>query len=258
MYATLQYSLEGAIATITLNRPERKNALSADMVNELLYAVEGTDNDINVRVVILAAAGKVFSAGGDLGQMGSGGVVGGELPLKGDYSDLLLALVRAKKPVIAQIQGHAMGGGLGLVAASTLAVASNDALLGTPELNVGLWPMMIMAVLARSMPRKSLLEMMLFAQKLSAADALRVGLVNRVVAPERLEAEVNGMAEALAAKSPTAVQRGLAAYGALGDRTLADALPWLRDELYSMLATEDAREGLMAFMEKRAPRWTGR
>ena len=162
------------------------------------------------------------------------------------------------KPVIARVHGAAMGGGLGLVAASTLAVASHDAQLGTPEVNVGLFPMMIMAVLARTLPRRALLEMMLLGQKLSADEAARLGIVNRVVPGERLEGEVRSMAEQLAQKSPTATRRGLAAYAKMGDMTLEAALPWLRDELYSLLATDDAREGLMAFMEKRAPRWTGR
>jgi enoyl-CoA hydratase/carnithine racemase len=258
MYSTIQYLLEGHVATITLNRPDRKNAIGPEMVNELLYVLEGAAHDPTVRVVVLAAAGRTFSAGGDLGQMAGGPTTAGSLPVKGDYSDLLLALVRMRKPVVAKVQGAAMGGGLGLVAASTLAIASTDAQLGTPEVNVGLFPMMIMAVLARTMPRRALLELMLLGQKLSAEEAVRAGLLNRAVAPERLDSEVRTLAEQLAQKSPTAVTRGLAAYGTLGDLALEEALPKLRDELYALLATEDAREGLMAFMEKRAPRWTGR
>lgn len=258
MYTTIQYTVEGPIATITLNRPERKNAIGPEMVNELLYALESATNTPTVRVVVLAAAGKAFSAGGDLGQMAAGGSSPGALPVKGDFSDLLLTLVRMNKPVIARVQGAAMGGGLGLVAACPFAIASSNAQLGTPEVNVGLFPMMIMPVLARTMPRRALLEMMLLGAKLSADEAAQLGLVNRVVPPERLDAEVRSLAEQLAQKSPTAIARGLAAYGKMGDLTLAEALPWLRDELYALLTTEDAREGLMAFMEKRAPRWTGR
>ena len=258
MYQTIHYATEGLIATITLNRPERKNALNGEMVNELLYALDAALVDIKVHAIVIAANGKAFSAGGDLGQMSGGNASGAELPMKGDYSDLLLALTRATKPVIAKVQGAAMGGVFGLVAACSLAVMSTDAQLGTPEINVGLWPMMIMALLARTMPRRPLLEMMLLAQKLSAEDALRLSLVNRVVPPERLEIEVKTMAEQLAQKSPTAITRGLTAYAKMGDMALAEALPWLRDQLYELLATEDAREGLMAFMEKRAPRWTGR
>lgn len=262
MYQTIQYTAEGHVGTITLNRPDRKNAIGPEMINELLYALEAASNDPNVRVLVLAAAGKTFSAGGDLGQMaGTAALSVGaqhELPTRGDYADLLLTLVRMHKPVIARVQGPAMGGGLGLVAASAFAIASSDAQLGTPEINVGLFPMMIMAVLARTMPRRALLEMMLLGSKLPAEEAARVGLVNRVVPPERLDAEVKALAEQLAQKSPTALARGLAAYGRMGDMTMAEALPWLRDQLYELLGTEDAREGLMAFIEKRTPRWTGR
>jgi enoyl-CoA hydratase/carnithine racemase len=258
MYQTIQYATDALVATITLNRPERKNALSSEMVNELLYALEGAMRDENVRVVVIGANGKAFSAGGDLGQMSGGGGPASELPVKGDYADLLLALARAIKPVVAKVNGPAMGGGFGLVTACTMAVMSSDAQLGTPEINVGLWPMMIMAILARTMPRRPLLEMMLLAQKLSADDALRLGLVNRVVPADRLDVETKALADQLAQKSPTALARGLAAYATMGDLSLAESLPWLRDQLYELLGTEDAREGLMAFMEKRAPRWTGR
>jgi enoyl-CoA hydratase/carnithine racemase len=260
MYNTIQYATEGPVATVTLNRPERKNAIGPEMVNELLYALDAASRDEGIRVVVLGANGKTFSAGGDLGQMAAGGAggAGGALPNRGDYADLLLALVKMTKPVVARVQGHAMGGGLGLVAASAMAIASTDAQLGTPEVNVGLFPMMIMAVLARTIPRRALLEMMLLGARIDAAEAERIGLVNRAVAPERLEAEVHRVVGELAQKSPTALARGLAAYGRMGDMALDAALPMLRDELYALLATEDAREGLMAFMEKRAPRWTGR
>lgn len=263
MFQTLGYSTEalpagGAVATITLNRPDRRNAIGPEMVNELLYALEAAGREPAVRVIVLAAAGKTFSAGGDLGQM-SGGVAGpGVLPVKGDYADLLLAMVRSPRPIVARVQGAALGGGLGLVAASHFAVAATDAQLGTPEVNVGIFPMMIMAVLARTIPRRQLLEMMLLGAKLSADEAARIGLVNRTVTPERLDAEVRTLVESLGARSPTAIERGLAAYARQGDMALDAALPMLRDALYDLVATEDAREGLMAFMEKRAPRWTGR
>src|SRR5687767_6481310 len=135
MYQTIQYTSEGHVGTITLNKPDRKNAIGPEMVNELLYALEAAQHDANVRVVVLAASGKAFSAGGDLSQMAGQGAPGAEgaLPVKGDYADLLLALVNHPKPVIARVHGPAMGGGLGLVAASAFAIASTDAQLGTPE-----------------------------------------------------------------------------------------------------------------------------
>jgi enoyl-CoA hydratase/carnithine racemase len=151
-----------------------------------------------------------------------------------------------------------MGGGLGLVAASTFAVASTEAKLGTPEIDVGLFPMMAMAVLARVMPRRRLVEMMLFAEKLGAEEAARVGLVNRAVPPAELDAAVKAITDAVASKSPVTVRLGLRAFAAQDDLDLERALPLLRGRLAECLSTDDAREGLMAFLEKRPPKWTGK
>lgn len=242
--------------TITLNRPERRNAIGPQMVNELLWALADADADADVRSVVVTGAGKAFCAGGDFQQMTSGADAD-ELPPKGDYADLLLAMTRFPKPIVARVNGHAMGGGLGLVAASTFVVAATEAELGTPEINVGLFPMMIMAVLARVVPRRRLLEMMLFGERLSADEAARVGLVSRVVASAELDAAVATLAEKIASKSPGTIRRGLAAFAEQDDLDLAAALPLLRRRLAEVLATDDAREGLLAFLEKRAPHWTG-
>jgi enoyl-CoA hydratase/carnithine racemase len=182
---------------------------------------------------------------------------GGETTTRpGDYTDLLQALWHAKKPVVAKVNGHALGGGLGLVAACTLAVASDTALLGTPEVDVGLFPMMIMAVLSRLVPRRRLVEMMLLGQKLSAAEAKSYGLLNQVVPLDGLDQAVQTIVDALASKSQSTLKLGLEALVAHDELSLGDALPMLRDRLAACLATDDAREGLTAFLEKRAPRWT--
>ncbi len=258
MFHTIQVATEANVTTITLHRPARKNAISPQMVNELLYALEAARSDLAVRAVVLTGSGEVFCSGGDLGQMAGAGAEQSELPPRGDYADLLLELVSMPKPVVARVRGAAKGGGLGLVAASHFAIAASDAVFGTPELNVGLFPMMIMAVLARTMPKRQLLEMMLTTANVSAHDAAAWGIVTRSVPAEHLDREVKSLADNLASRSPTAIGRGLAAYAKMGDMALADALPMLRDELYSLLGTDDAREGLMAFMEKRQPRWSGR
>ncbi len=256
-FHTIVVERAGATTTFTLNRPERRNAIGPQMVNELLHALRDAHADPETRVVVLTGAGNAFSAGGDFAQMTSG-ADGDELPILGDYADLLLALSRAEKPVIAAVQGHAMGGGLGLVAASTFAIASHDAKLGTPEVDVGLFPMMIMAVLARAVPRKRLLEMMLLGERLSADEAARVGIVTRAVGADVFQDEVRALADKLASKSPAALRLGLAAWAKQEDMDLEAALHFLRGELGKCLATDDAREGLTAFLEKRKPAFTGK
>lgn len=249
---------EHGVATITLNVPERKNPIGPLMVNELLHALDDARDDASVRVVVLTGAGAAFCAGGDLKQMSRGDGDGPPLAQKGDYTDLLLRFPKLGKPTIARIPGVAMGGGLGLVASCDFAIACESAVLGTPEVKRGLFPMMIMAVLSRVVSRRRLLEMMLLGDKLTAAQAAELELITRAVPDDQLDAEVASLARRLAAQSPTALRMGLAAYHWQADRTLEEALPYLQGQLGAILGTEDAREGLMAFMEKREPRWTGR
>ncbi|HEX4337928.1 MAG TPA: enoyl-CoA hydratase-related protein [Polyangiaceae bacterium] len=255
-YESIVVVAHGGVCRITLNRPDRRNALGPVMVNELLWALEDATNDEAVRSIVITGAGKAFCAGGDFSQMAGGDAP--KLPPKGAFDDLLLALVGATKPVVARVNGAAMGGGLGIVAASTFAVASTDAKLGTPEIGVGLFPFMILAVLERVVPRRRLVEMLLTGEKLDADEAARVGLVNRAVAPEALDAAVDGYTASIASRSPLTVRLGLEAMRDTADLSLKEKLPVLSARLSSCLSTDDAREGLMAFLEKRPPRWTGR
>ena len=258
-YRAILVSSENGVATLTLNRPERKNPLGPEMVNELWWALDDAKNDEGVRVVVITGAGAAFSAGGDLKQMGGGSGDGAEpLPHKGGYPDLLVALTKLGKPSIARIPGVAMGGGLGIVAACDFAIACESAKLGTPEIKRGLFPMMIMAVLRRVVSRRRLMEMMLVGETIDARTAERFELVSKVVPDAELDAAVAELAGKLAAQSPTAMRLGLAAWHAQADLDLEHALPMLEQKLFEILGTEDAREGLMAFVEKRTPKWTGR
>lgn len=258
-YRAITVRAEGGVATLTLNRPERKNPLGPEMVNELCWALEDARVDPDVRVVVVTGAGTAFSAGGDLKQMSGGGGEGGEpLPHKGGYPDFLVGLRKLGKPTIARIPGVAMGGGLGIVAACDFAIACESATFGTPEIQRGLFPMMIMAVLRRVVSQRRLMEMMLVGEKMDARTAERIELVSKVVPDAELDAAVATLAQKLAAQSPTAMRLGLAAWHAQADLDLERALPMLEQKLFEILGTEDAREGLMAFVEKRAPKWTGR
>jgi enoyl-CoA hydratase/carnithine racemase len=256
-YSKILVRRDGHVATVTLNNPERKNALSPAMVNELLWALDDARDDAEVRVVVLTGAGQAFSAGADLSQMGQapGGPV---LAARGDYADLLLRFTRLGKPVIARVPGPALGGGLGLVASADFAVACESAVLGTPEIHRGIFPMQIMAVLERLVPRRKLMELMLLGEKLGAAQALELGLLTRVVPDESLDVAVNTLAQELARRSPTAMRMGLRAFHEQSGKPLEQALPFLRDQLVAVLTSEDAREGLRAFAEKREPKWTGK
>jgi enoyl-CoA hydratase/carnithine racemase len=255
-YARIRVSREGAVETITLAYPQRGNAIGPQMIGELLAALAAARAAAEVRAIVLTGEGKAFCVGGDFSQMAAPGE-GPRDPGSSDFGELLLALARSDKPVIARVNGDAMGGGLGLVAASTFAIASAEAKLGTPEVDVGIFPMMIMAMLTRNVPRRRLLEMMLLGQRLDADEAVRVGLVNRTASPAALDAEVRALTDAIAAKSPLALRLGLRAFAAQDDLDLERAIPLLRERLAECLATDDAREGLTAFLEKRAPRWRG-
>jgi enoyl-CoA hydratase/carnithine racemase len=246
----------GAV-TIKLNNPARRNAIGPRMVNELLYAIDEANADADARSLVITGEGSAFCAGGDFAQM-TGGADADALPHKGDYADLMMAMDRSAKPIIARVNGAAMGGGLGLVAAAHFAIGSLEARLGTPEIDVGLFPMMIMAVLRRHVPRRRLVQMMLFGEKLDADEAVRVGLLQRAVPAAELDAAVAEVTARIAEKSPLTVRLGLEAMAAQDDLSLEDALPLLRERLGACLATEDAREGLMAFLEKRKPEWRGK
>lgn len=263
-YQRIHVTRQGHRERITLAYPKRRNAIGPQMTNELLYALEDAVADDEVRVIVLTGEGNVFSAGGDFAQMPLAGdsvrppPLGEVLPPKGDYADLLLALVRCEKPVIARVNGHALGGGLGLVAACTFSVALKNAQLGTPEVNAGLFPMMVMSLLARCIPRRRLLEMMVLGEKIDAREAADFGLVGQCVEPGELDETIRSIEHAILKKSPLAIRLGLRAFAAQDDVELSRALPMMRERFSEILSTDDAREGLVAFLEKREPVWQGR
>lgn len=256
-YKTLLIAVDAGVATVTLNRPERRNAIGAQMTNELLYALEDSAADDAVRCTVLTGAGSAFCAGADLGQL-SGDADALELPPKGGYDELLRMMVRTTKPIVARVNGAALGGGLGLVAASTIAIASSEAQLGAPEVKLGLFPFMIYAVLERVMPHRRLVEMLLSGERLSAEDAAQAGLVNRAVPKAELDAAVKAVTDRISAASPITLRLGLTAMSEVDGLPFEEKLPILARRLVDCLATQDAREGLTAFLEKREPKWTGR
>jgi len=257
-YATILYDESAVpVARITLNQPERRNPIGPLMNGELVHALGRAQANGDVRVILLTGAGKVFCAGGDLAQMAGQQIAEGQAR-PATLVELFTTMHALHKPIVAMVNGHALAGGLGLVCACDLAVASADAELGTTEINLGLWPMMISAEITRSIGRKRALEMMLTGRRLRADEAERIGLVNRVVPADRLETETLVLAHELARKSPSAMRLGLKAFYEAQDLPYRPALEHLLGQLAAVLATEDAAEGIRAFLEKRQPAWKGR
>jgi enoyl-CoA hydratase/carnithine racemase len=256
-YTTIRYEdTEAPVARIVLAQPERRNPIGPLTCGELISALARAGADERIRCVVISGEGKVFSAGGDLGQMQGMAVT--SLIQPASLVELFPAMHALGKPVVAMVNGHALAGGLGLVVACDLVIAAEAAELGLTEINLGLWPMMITAEIVRSVGRKKALELMLTGERISAAEGERIGLVNRVVADAALEAETMALARKLAAKSPSAMRLGLRAFYDTQDQDLVPALQHLQGQLGAVLATEDAREGISAFFQKREPIWKGR
>lgn len=245
------------IFTITLDRPKRKNAINAEMTNELIYALDYAKQERSIRVIIIAASGDVFCAGGDLRAM-SGNAEDGPVstvPSRGGADDISLRIRNLNKPTIARIQGAVLAGALLLVTNCTHAIASDHVKFSAPEILRGIWPFMVMAGLFRVMPKRSGLDFVMRGQPLGAAEAARHGLINKAVPADFLDEEVNQIANDLASLAPGSMMMGLAAYHKQEDMDFADAMPFLRTQIDACLKSPDAREGITAFLEKREPVW---
>lgn len=242
------------VLTLTIDRAERRNALNAEVIDGLLSGVRSVGD---ARVVVITGAGdKAFCAGADLGTFDADAT-----PLelhegRGGLRSLVLAIRECPCPVVARVQGLALAGGLGLMLACDLVVASETATFGTPEVDVGLWPFMIGALVARHVSPKRALDLMLTGRRIDAATAYEWGLVSRVAAD--LDAAVAEVTTGLAAKSPLVLRMGKAAWYGTEDLALAPALEALQAQLSLLTQSKDAVEGITAFFQKRPPQWTGR
>ena len=258
-YGTIRYELsENGVATIGLDQPETRNALSDELVGELLDALDSSREDDAVRCVVLASTHEeVFSSGANLAGFAA------DVPLvrkhfgSERFPRLFRALGELGKPSICAAGGHVLAGALGLALACDLVIAREGVRFGTPEINVGAFPFMIMALIFRNVPRKRATELLLLGEQIDAVEAERIGIVNRVVAAEEFDAAVKELAERLAAKSPVIMKLGKDAIFRQQDMAFADALEFLRSQLTLALSTEDIEEGVKAFFEKREPVWKG-
>ena len=258
-YELINVEVDGPVATVTIDREERRNALSQSTVEELTQAFSSLGEEDELRAIVLTGAGeKAFCAGGDLGdQAPSGGPLGMHRG-RAAFVELMLTMSRCPKPIIARVNGKALGGGFGLVLNCDLAVAAHDAQFGTPEIKVGLFPMMITAVIQRNLHRKHALELMLTGERIDAARALEIGVVNRVADEGDLDGEVQRLVKKVTAYSPAILALGRQAFYDTQDMSFEQALRALHSELTINTLAEDAAEGIMAFLGKRKPEWKGR
>ena len=247
------------VATLTLNRPETRNALSEELFAALHAALGRAREDDAVRCVVLTSSHeKVFSSGANLAGFEA------DVPLvhkhfgTEHFPRLFRTLGELGKPSICAANGHVLAGALGIALACDLIIAREGARFGTPEINVGAFPFMIMALIYRNVPRKKTTELLLLGERITAREALEAGIVNRVVAPEEFDAAVRDWATRLASKSPVIMRLGKDAMFRSQDMAFADALDYLRAQLSLALSTEDIVEGVKAFFEKREPKWAGR
>lgn len=257
-YETILYDVaDSGVATITLDQPETRNALSNELLDELIDAFERANADDAVRAIVLTSSHeRVFSSGANLAGFGA------DVPLvhKHMASERLVKILGSigrGKPTICAANGHVLAGALGIALACDLIVAKETAEFGTPEINVGAFPFMIMALIYRNVGRKKTNELLLLGERISAREAERIGIVNRVLPEEEFEAGVREWAEKLASKSPLIMRLGKQAMFRQQDMPLQEALEYLHSQLTIVLSTDDLREGVTAFFEKREPQWKG-
>jgi len=248
---------EGPIAVITLNRPQRRNALSLDLMLELIGALDAAGSDGSTRVVILAAAGKVFCSGHDLSEM-TGRTINEYRRLFDVCSDLMMKVQAIPQPVIAEVQGIATAAGCQLVATCDLAVASDQAGFATPGVRIGLFCTTPMVALSRAVGRKRALQMLLTGEMVDAATAADWGLVNRVVPAAELSAETRKLAARIAEASSLTIALGKQAYYTQIDLDQPKAYAYAKEVMSMNSLAADAQEGISAFLEKRAPCWAGK
>jgi enoyl-CoA hydratase len=257
---TVRYDVrDDGVATIALDQPDTRNALSNELLSGLTASFELARADDAVRCVVLTSThDKVFSAGGSLDQFAA------DVPLVHKhfgterFPRLFQTILQLGKPTLCAANGHVLAGALGLALACDLIVAKESATFGTPEINVGVFPFMIMALIYRNVPRKKANEMLLLGERMSAEEAREAGIVNRVVPDAEFDAAVDEWAVKLASKSPVLMKLGKDAMYRQLDMPLDEALDFLRSQLSIAFTTEDIQEGVKAFFEKREPNWTGR
>ncbi len=249
------FTIQDGIGLITINRPGQRNALNPAVLDGMRSAVQSAGQDCTVRLLALTGAGdRIFCAGADLKAAG-GGEPGGEGFGRSDYRRLLTDLLKCPKPTVALARGHVMAGGLGLLLACDLALACDDIHFSTPEIEVGMFPMMVLALLFRHVGRKRAVEMLFLGERIPAPVARDCGIVNGIFPRHQFDASSSEYLRKLAGKSPDILKLGKEAISRTQDNALIEELEYLDSFLERVMSSEDSREGIRAFLEKRRPKW---
>ena len=251
IFEATKIDIKSNIMTITLNRPEKKNALNNVMMNEINYALAYAKQERSIRVICIAAEGDIFCAGADLSQT----VSKSNVPKLENADDISISLRHIYKPVVCKIQGSVLAGALLIVTNATHAIASKEASFSAPEIHRGLWPFMVMAGLFRVMPRRAGLDFIMRGKPIDSKKAQEWGLINEYVNRDELDKRVDEITKELASLAPKTMQLGLKAYEKQDSKSFDEALPYLKEQISECFKSEDAKEGITAFLEKRKPNW---
>jgi len=255
----LLYVIKDNVATLTINRPKRRNAISLEMISLFHHYFDQAAADPTVKALCLSATGnKAFCAGADLGAEALGtDTSAADPPGPGKYAALLKRMLSFPKPIVARVNAPCLAGGIGLILACDIIIASETSFFQTPEVNVGIFPYMVGVLLAQNIPWKKILDMALTGRKVGAHEAESIGLISRCVKPEQLDQEVDKILADLCQKSPLGLRMGKEAFMRMKDMPVDEGLDYLCNTLLSAIKTKDAREGMLAFLQKRSPEFIG-
>ena len=256
VFETALVKQSGHVLTITLNRPEKKNAINDVMSNEIIYALSYAKQSDRIRAIKIQANGDVFCAGGDLKNMWTKKDDSiSSVPKLGDVEDISLLIRNLNKPVVCKIQGNVLAGALMIVCNATHAIAASNVTFAAPEIKRGIWPFMVMAGLFRVMPKRQGLDFIMRGESIDAETAEKYGLINHYVPESELDNTVDLLISSLVKLPPNTMKMGLAAYNKQDRMAFDEALPYLREQIKLCIDSEDAKEGIQAFIDKRQPSW---
>lgn len=247
------------VLRLVISREDKRNALSAEVLRGLLEGVRSADDDADVRVVVVGSAGdRVFCAGADLAVMANDATGLEQHEGRGLLKDLVVAMRSCAKPIVARVQGLCLAGGIGLAAGCDVVLARESAQFGMPEVERGLWPFMVSALLTRHVSPKHAMDYMLTGERFDARTAWSMGLVSRVFSDATFDDDVEAYVGRLSGSAPVAVRLGKRAWVTASESPLEPALEAMQAQLSLLTTTKDVTEGITAFFDKRPPKWTGR